>query len=74
MSKEKSVSDIFEGAKEVGEKQTFVKVTGQKFAFKAINVIKQDGWIEFDRVNTKTGEIAGRLQFPMTSVESIEVR
>lgn len=58
----------------IKEKETFVKVTGQKFAFKAINVIKGNGWIEFDRVNTKTSEVAGHLQFPLTSVESIETR
>lgn len=56
------------------EKQTFVKATGQKFAFKATNIVKENGWIEFDRVNTKTGEIVGRLQFPMSSIESIETR
>lgn len=56
------------------EKETFVKVSGQKFAYKAINIVKENGWIEFDRVNTKTGEIAAHLSFPMTSVESIETR
>jgi len=59
------------------EKQTFIKVTGQKFPFKAINIVKAEGWIEFDRVMTKgveAGQIAGHLSFPMSQVESIETR
>lgn len=56
------------------EKETFIKIAGQKFAYKAINIVKDVGWIEFDRVNTKTGEVAAHLQYPMSQVESIETR
>ena len=56
------------------EKETFIKIEGQKFAYKAVNIVKADGWIEFDRVNTKTAEVAGHLSFPMSKVESIETR
>lgn len=55
------------------EKDTFVKIEGQKFAYKAQNITRADGWIAFDRVNTKTGEIS-HLEFPLNKVESIEVR
>jgi len=59
------------------EKETFIKVKGQQFAFKAINIVKADGWIEFDRVMTKgenEGKIQGHLSFPLSSIDSIEVR
>lgn len=56
------------------EKETYVKIQGQKYAYKAININKSNGWIEFDRVNTKTQEVAGHLEFPLTNVESIETR
>ena len=55
------------------EKGTFIKITGQKFSYKAENVRKADGWIYFDRINTKTGEIT-QMEFPLTSVEGIETR
>lgn len=58
----------------IAEKETFIKIEGQKYAYKGINIVKENGWIAFDRVNTKTGEIAGHLEFPMAKVESIEVR
>lgn len=56
------------------EKDTYIKITGQKYAYKAMNVVKGDGWISFDRFNTKSGRIEGHMEFPMTSVESIETR
>lgn len=68
--KDEPVFDVF-GNK---EKETFIKITGNKFSFKAINVVKENGWIMFDRVNTKTGEVSGRLEFPMSMVEGIETR
>lgn len=55
-------------------KQTFIKVEGQKFAYQAINIVKQDGWIEFDRMNTKTNQLQGHFQFPLSKIESIETR
>lgn len=56
------------------EKATFVKIEGQKFPYQAINVVKQDGWIEFDRVNSKTGQVVGHLSFPMSQCIGIETR
>lgn len=56
------------------EKETFIKIEGEKFAYSAINVVKSDGWIEFDRVNTKSGAVVGHLQFPLTKIVSIETR
>jgi len=53
---------------------TFIKVKGQEFAFGAVNVVKQDGWIEFDRINTKTGQVVGHYSVPLTNVDSIEER
>ena len=55
------------------EKMTFVKIEGQKFAYQAQNVRKADGWIYFDRVNTKTGEIT-QMEYPLSKVEGIETR
>lgn len=56
------------------ETETYVKVIGQEYAYKAINIVRQDGWIAFDRVNTKTGLVAAHLEFPMSKIESIEKR
>lgn len=56
------------------EKQTFVKIKGQKFAYCALNMVKADGWIAFDRYNTKTAKNEGHMEFPLESVEMIETR
>lgn len=56
------------------EKKTFIKVEGQKFAYMVINVVKKDGWIEFDRINTHTLEVSGHFNIPMSQIVSIEER
>lgn len=55
------------------EPELWIKVKGQEYAYAAINVDRsQEGWIKFDRVNTKTGEIAGGMEVSLSEVVSIE--
>lgn len=53
---------------------TFVKVAGEKFAYAAVNVNQSGDFVEFDRVNSKTGEISGHLKINKAHIISIEDR
>lgn len=52
---------------------TFVKISGQKYAYQAEDLVRENGWLKFTRVNTKTGE-KSHLEFREDAVESIETR
>ena len=55
-------------------KQTFIKIKNQEKGYCAINIQENDNWIEFDRVNTRTGETAGHFRVRLDMVETIETR
>lgn len=53
--------------------KTFVKIKDQKYAYAAENLVREDGWVKFTRINTKTGEKT-RLEFREDAIESIETK
>lgn len=56
------------------EVTNYIKLVGEKYAYAALNVIDSQDWIEFDRVNSKTGEISGHLKVNKSQIISIEQR
>lgn len=56
------------------EAEKFIKVKGEEYAWGAINIVESDTWIEFDRVNTKSGEISGHYKLKIENVDSVETR
>jgi len=55
-------------------KQTFIKIKGEKFAYAAMNVVTGNDFVEFDRLNTKSGIITGHMKINKSEVVSIEER
>ena len=58
------------------EPTQYIKMKGEEYAFAAINLVIDDeaGWIEFDRINTKTNANVGHFQVTRDEVISIETR
>lgn len=54
--------------------ETFIKIKGEKFAYGAMNVVTSSDFVEFDRINTKTGEVSGHMKVNKSEVISIEDR
>lgn len=57
------------------EVELWIKLKGNEYAMGATNVDRtKPGWLIFDRVNTKTGEITGHMEVNESEVVSVEAK